>query len=194
MKTSPFFKMWPCALALGFLMIPFQLAFGQTGNVTAAYPTAEEDLETAKATVKAYETGDWDELRSHLKEDAWIFGVGNTDSLNVDQTLEYWSKGRETAIPSIAEEGSWFAASIDSGARKGNWVFHWGTNTLTYQNGEEITFPYHVAMKIEDDKVVESHFFYDNMKIIRGLGYAISPPLEDEEEDEDRELHIEQNN
>lgn len=38
---------------------------------------------------------------------------------------------------------------------------------------------------MEDNKVAETHFYYDNSKIIRGMGYAISPPIEDEEEDLD---------
>ncbi len=175
------FQAWIYVLAGVFLLSFSFTGFTQTTDkMTLQYPTAANDLNTAKATVKAYETGNWEDLRNFLDEDARIYGLGNFDSLNVDQTINYWKKGRETANPTLAEESTWLGVSIEEGPQQGNWIFHWGMNTLTYENGEEIDFPYHVAMRIENDKVVESHFYYDNMKIIRGLGYAISPPLEDE--------------
>ena len=164
----------------GIFFLCFSLSvIGQVENQNLQYPNSEVDFETAKATVKAYESGNWDDLRSFLKEDAKIFGLGNYDSLNVDQTINYWTKGRETAIPSLSEEGQWLAVSNSEGPQEGNWIYHWGVNTLTYNNGEKVTFPYHVALKIEDKKVAESHFYYDNMKIIRAMGYAISPPVQE---------------
>ena len=184
MKTKSYKKTAVYAVAGMFLMLLNFTAFAQTeNNANLEYPAAEDDLEVAKATVDAYETGDWDELRSNLKQDAIIYGLGNTDSIDVDETITYWSRGRDDANPNLAENGTWLTVSMEEGPRKGNWVLYWGTNTLTYKNGEEITFPFHVSMKMEDGKVSEAHFYYDNMKIIRALGYAISPPLEEEEEE-----------
>lgn len=173
----------------GMLFFIFSItAMAQTDiNGEIQHPDAQEHLNIAKATVKAYEEGDWDEIRSFLSEDARIYGVGNTDSLNVDQTLTYWSRGRDDASPNLSEKETWLPVSIEEGTRQGNWVFYWGTNTLTYRNGEDISFPFHVSMKIEEDKITEAHFYYDNMKIIRALGYAISPPLEEEQEEPDPE-------
>lgn len=184
-------KAWIYVLAGVFLLCFSYTGFAQTKDkMTLQYPTAEEDLNTAKETVKAYEEGRWEDLRSYLHEDARIYGLGSFDSLNVDQTINYWEKGRETATPTLSEEGTWMSVSIEEGTKEGNWIFHWGMNTLKYESGETITFPYHVAMRIEKDKVVESRFYYDNMKIIRGLGYAISPPLEDKDpEDYDDKNH-----
>ena len=183
MKTKPFYRTGVYAITGMLTLILSITGFAQTnitGNVK--HPAAEEHLSIAKATVKAYEQGDWDELRSFLSEEARIYGVGNTDSLNVDQTLTYWSRGRDDASPILSEKESWLPVSFEEGPRQGNWVFYWGTNTLTYRNGEDISFPFHVSMKIEEDKITEAHFYYDNMKIIRALGYAISPPLEEEQE------------
>lgn len=160
-------------------------AVAQTNNsASLKYLAAQEDLTVAQATVQAYETGDWDELRSHLSPEAKIYGLGNTDTLTVDETLTYWSRGRDDATPTLSENGTWLTVSMEEGPRKGNWVMYWGTNTLTYRNGEDISFPFHVSMKMEDNQVIEAHFYYDNMKIIRSLGYAISPPLEEEEKEE----------
>ena len=178
MKTRSFFlTMLSAGLAI------FMTAFTYTANAqneTLDYSTSVEDLKTAKATVQAYEDQDWDELRTYLKDDARIYGLASFDTLDVDQTIRYWKKGTDKAIPDLAEE-TWLAVAIPEGIRQGNWVYHWGVNTLSYATGEKIIFPYHIALKIDQNKVEEAHFYYDNMKIIREMGYAISPPLEDGE-------------
>lgn len=147
-------------------------------NESLDYSTSVNDLETAKATVQAYEDQNWEKLRTFLKEDATIFGLASFDSLNVDETIAYWTKGSEQAAPRLTDQ-TWLAVSVSNGPKEGNWVYHWGQNTLSYSSGEKISFPYHLALKIAENKVEEAHFYYDNMKIIREMGYAISPPLED---------------
>lgn len=178
MKTNSYYQNMLSA-GLAIFMMAF-ITSVNAQNETLDYSTSVEDLETAKATVQAYEEQDWKELQKFLKEDALIFGLASFDSLDVEQTISYWTKGSENASPELKEK-TWLAAAIPDGPRKGNWVYHWGVNTLSYTNGEKITFPYHIALKIEDHKVEEAHFYYDNMKIIREMGYAISPPLEDGE-------------
>lgn len=146
--------------------------------------SAKEDLVTAKATMKAYETGDWEGLRSHLQENATIYGLGHFDSLTVDQTISYWSDGRKNAAPLLSDNGTWLNISQDQGEQKGDWVYHWGNNTISYNSGESVTFPFHIALRMQNHKVIEAHFYYDNMKIIRAMGYALSPPLEEEQDEE----------
>ena len=146
--------------------------------------SAKEDLVTAKATMKAYETGDWEGLRSHLQENATIYGLGHFDSLTVDQTISYWSEGRKNAAPLLSDNGTWLNISQDQGEQKGDWVYHWGNNTISYDSGETVTFPFHIALRMQNHKVIEAHFYYDNMKIIRAMGYALSPPLEEEQDEE----------
>ena len=146
--------------------------------------SAKEDLITAKATMKAYETGDWEGLRSHLQENATIYGLGHFDSLTVDQTISYWSEGRKNAAPLLSDNGTWLNISQDQGEQKGDWVYHWGNNTISYDSGETVTFPFHIALRMQNHKVIEAHFYYDNMKIIRAMGYALSPPLEEEQDEE----------
>lgn len=193
MKTNSYINTLLLACIGVFFLVCSFTAVGQTENdATLQYPTAEDDLNTAKATVKAYENGNWEDLRSFLHKDAQIYGLGNFDSLTVDETLDYWTEGRETAVPELAEEGTWLGVSIPDGPRAGNWIYHWGTNTLSYEDGKKITFPYHVALKMENNKVTESHFYYDNMKIIREMGYAISPPLDENNRGGEIEV-IEQN-
>lgn len=143
----------------------------------------EQMMTTARETVKAYETGDWEVLRKHVSPDAMFYNLGSYDSLSLDQTINYWTKGRETATPLLVEDGVWLANEIPDGPRKGKWILHWGNNTLTYPRGETVSFPYHVALKFRDEKVQEVHFYYDNNRIIRAMGYEIQPPLEDLNDD-----------
>lgn len=192
MKTTLSYKTLGYALVVMVLFLSFT-GFAQTEKAkTLYYPDAEIDLATAKATVKAYEEGNWEALRTNLKEDAKIYGLGNFDTLTVDQSISYWKKGMETATPILDEDGTWLGVSIPEGPKKGDWILHWGINTLTYKNGEVISFPFHIALKMEDHKISKSYFYYDNMKIIRELGYALSPPLEEKREEEnDLDLNIE---
>lgn len=155
-----------------------------TNNVSSNFPSEEEALASAKSTVAAYEKGDWEALKSHLTPDATFYNLGSYDSLTVEQTVAYWKKGRESATPALDDNGLWLTVSVSTGPAQGNWVLHWGNNTLSYPNGESITFPYHVAMKMKDSKVSEVHFYYDNHKIIRELGYEIQPPLKDDQDND----------
>lgn len=162
-----------------------QTALSQrTEPATLDYPNVQRDLDAVKATIKAYEQGDWDNLRNHMAEDAMVYNLGIFDSLTVDQTVAYWKKSRESATPLIAEDGIWLGVSVSEGPRKGNWILHWGNNTLTYPNGETISFPYHIAARMNEDKIAKIYFYYDNSRIIRSLGYSIDPPLKDDDDDE----------
>ncbi|MCY2687510.1 nuclear transport factor 2 family protein [Salinimicrobium sp. TH3] len=150
------------------------------GKPSLDFPMEEELIQKAKETVKAYEMGNWDALREHSDADAMFYNLGSYDSLSLKETINYWSKGREIATPVLAEDGVWLGVTVPEGPREGNWVLHWGYNTLSYPNGETISFPYHVALKFKDDKVSRAHFYYDNNRIIRGLGYEIRPPFDEE--------------
>lgn len=178
MKTRSFL---PSVLPAWLTIILLSFTFSASAqDKTLDHATAAEDLKTAKATVDAYEQQDWEKLKSFLDPGATIYGLADFDSLNVDETIAYWTKGSQAASPDLTEE-SWLTVSFTEGPRQGNWVYHWGVNTLTYMNGEKISFPYHLALKIEADKVAQAHFYYNNNKIIRAMGYAISPPLEEED-------------
>lgn len=147
------------------------------------YPNVQKDIETVKATIKAYENGNWEQLRANLAEDAMVYNLGSFDSLTVDQTVNYWKKGRDSAIPMISEDGIWLGVAVSEGPREGNWILHWGNNTLTYPNGETISFPYHLATHMKEDQIDRIYFYYDNGRIIRSLGYSIDPPVKEDDDD-----------
>jgi ketosteroid isomerase-like protein len=171
---------WKILLITAVLLIYGLPAVSQVdGKAGIDFPNQEEAMETAEETVKAYETGNWDLLRENVQEDAYFYNLGSFDSLTLEQTINYWKKGREAATPVLREDGAWLAVTVPQGARQGNWILHWGNNTLHYPNGETISFPYHVSLKINDDKVSEAHFYYDNSRIIRALGFEIQPPFEE---------------
>lgn len=147
------------------------------------YPEADKNMNTVKKAMEAYETGNWELLRNSVTEDVRFYNLGSFDSLNLNQTIEYWKKGRETATPALAENQIWLPVSVKEGPRQGQWVLHWGSNTLSYPNGESISFPYHIATKMDGDKISRIYFYYDNNRIIRAMGYAIDPPLKEEDDE-----------
>lgn len=160
-----------------FLLLPWLESSAQQ---ELTYPEQEQYMQDARALVNAYETGDWEMIRDKVSRDAMFYNLGSFDSLNIDQTIEYWKTGRKTATPVLSDDGSWLGTSVPSGPRAGKWILHWGRNTLTYPNGETISFPYHIAIKFAADKVEEVHFYYDNNRILRGIGHGMYPPSEQE--------------
>ncbi|WP_037325469.1 hypothetical protein [Salinimicrobium terrae] len=170
-------------VALGVLSVYQPVAAQVDDRTSLDFPQEEELIRTAKETVEAYETGNWETLRKNSAVDAMFYNLGSYDSLNLEKTIAYWSKGREIATPVLDKDGVWLGISVPEGPREGNWILHWGTNTLRYPNGETISFPYHVALKFRENKVSQAHFYYDNNRIIRALGYEIQPPFDEEQDD-----------
>lgn len=185
---------WKVLLFIIGILMCGQPGFSQIdGEVSLEFLNQEEAMQTAKETVKAYETGNWDALRENVLEEAHFYNLGSFDSLTLEQTINYWKKGRDTATPVLAKDGAWLAVSVPQGPRQGNWILHWGSNTLNYPNGETISFPYHVALKFKRDKVSQAHFYYDNNRIIRAMGYEIQPPLPPDNDEIDYKENIDQN-
>jgi hypothetical protein len=186
-------KKWLCLTSIVICFSFGTASFAQVdGKVKVEFPEQERDMETAKATVKAYETGNWEMLKENVTADARFYNLGSYDSLSVAQTIAYWTKGREIATPVIQEDGVWLGVQVPQGPREGEWILHWGRNTLHYPNGDTISFPYHVAMRFSKDKVSQIFFYYDNHRIIRALGYDIQPPLKEDEEGGGMEFLIDQ--
>lgn len=183
MKNIHLHKYFQFFIILLFSGIGFSLYGQKPEPASLDYPNVQKDIKTLQSTIKAYENGNWDQLRANLDENAMIYNLGSFDSLTVDQTIEYWTKGRESAIPMIAEDGIWLGVSVSEGPRKGNWILHWGNNTLKYPDGQTISFPYHLATLMKDDKIYRIYFYYDNGRIIRSLGYSIDPPVKEEDND-----------
>ena len=148
-------------------------------------------MEVARKTVDAYEAGNWEVIRNNVSPDAHFYNLGSYDSLSVKEALDYWKKGRSTASPVLSDKDTWLAVNFPDGPRKGKWVLYWGENTLTYPNGESITFPYHVAMRFKGDKISNAHFYYDNNIIIRAMGFELQPPLEEEKQENGLESLLE---
>ena len=180
-KLSKAILLFLCFL---FGIAGIHMALGQVdGQVSLDFPAEDKLMEVARETVRAYETGNWAALEKNSTEDARFYNLGSYDSLSVGQTIKYWKKGREVATPVLSEDGVWLGVTVPEGPREGNWILHWGTNTLRYPTGETISFPYHVALKFRDDKVRQYHFYYDNHRILRALGFEIQPPFEETEDD-----------
>lgn len=182
-ERSKYFKVSTVFLCCLLIFLGQHSAMAQVdGRVSLDFPEEDKLMQVARETVKAYEMGNWEALRANAAQDALFYNLGSYDSLSLDQTIEYWTEGRKIATPVLSEDGVWLAVAVPQGPREGNWILHWGSNTLGYPNGEKITFPYHVAIKFRDEKVSQIHFYYDNNKIIRALGYEIRPPFEEEQD------------
>jgi limonene-1,2-epoxide hydrolase len=85
------------------------------------------------------------------------------DSTVTDWSIQYFVK---------------FSVSVKDGNQKGDWVLLWGNISSENKSGKTITVPFNSVFKIEDEKIAMEVDYYDNMSIVKQLGYTITPPTE----------------
>lgn len=124
------------------------------------------EIDVAKSLVKDYEDGNWEVWSSHYAEGAEIHH-NSVESISPQQLQE----GLQADIANYSdygfmqgEEKMFFEQIIDHKGDK--WVYFWGTwegkmkgSTDNYQ------IPVHLALKFEDNKIVEEHGFYNRSAI-----------------------------
>lgn len=118
------------------------------------------EIETLKAGVKAYETGNWDKWKSHFIDTAKIF-VNSTKPLNVEQRL----KGLKASTAAMSSYGfnhdkEFTEMVLDK--EDETWAYYWATHTSTFaSNNKKVSFPVHLAVQFIDGKIVEEHVYFD---------------------------------
>ncbi len=142
---------------------------------TTEYKNADKNVELMKKWLSAYQAGDWNTMRSYCSESTMVYRLGGIDSMDLDQQMSYWQESSKNAKPSISND-IWLPVYGDNGYTVGEWVLHWATNNLTFNNGEIVPVDYHVACLINNGKIANLYFYYSRDKINEALGFETIPP------------------
>lgn len=142
-------------------------------------PNADRDVNMVTDFMQAFLVDkDFDKARQYFKPDAIDYGPGYGDSANVDQMIQMQQKLDSTVTDWNIQYFVKFSVSVKEGDQQGDWVLLWGNVSSTNKSGKTITVPFNSVFKIEDEKIAMEVDYYDNMSIVKQLGYTITPPTE----------------
>jgi ketosteroid isomerase-like protein len=101
-------------------------------------------------------------------------GPSQLDSANTEKTVANWQANYKVQL----ERKVRFVTQshkVSSGNYEGTWVSLWGTYTFT-QTEKTISIPFQLTAKVADGKIVSDRIYFDNLSVVRQLGYKLTPP------------------
>ncbi len=129
------------------------------------YTQSSAEIDTYKALIADYESGNWEGYKSHYAENAYVFR-NSTDSISVQESVDV-NKESLMSMSSygfIDEEGDVEMVVTDKGE---TWVNFWGTWEGTMKDSDRnFRIPVHITAQFEDGKIVKSHGYWDNAPIM----------------------------
>ena len=124
------------------------------------YYAESAETKTLEAGIAAYESGDWDQWKSHFADTAKIY-VNSNDAVTVDAR----AKELQGAVSNFSSYGfdkekEYIEMVVDKD--KETWVYYWATwNAELAANKNNISVPLHLALQFIDGKIVEEHIYFD---------------------------------
>jgi len=138
-------------------------------------PNAEADIKTVSDYLNTLlVAGDVDKATAMLSANYMGYGPGPDDSVNLQTTTDDWKQNitrqQNRKVNFVAE-----TFNVKSGDLSGHWVSTWGTYSFT-QDGKDIKFPFQYTAHVTNGKIDQDRVYYDQMYILKTLGYTITPP------------------
>jgi ketosteroid isomerase-like protein len=173
MKTNKFFPIVAIIIAL-FSATSFSQTKLAYKDAVVDNPNAEADIKVVGDYVKALVSGDQDKAKSLLAPNYKGRGPSQLDSANIEKTLATWQANYKTqSNRKVGFVTQTFRST--TGNTKGDWVSIWGTYTFT-QMEKAISIPFQLTAKVADGKIVSDLIYFDNLSVVRQLGYKLTPP------------------
>jgi len=138
-------------------------------------PNAEADIKTVSDYLNTLlVAGNVDKATAMLSANYMGYGPGSDDSANLQTTTDDWKQNitrqQNRKVNFVAE-----TFNVKSGDLSGHWVSTWGTYSFT-QDGKDIKFPFQYTAHVTNGKIDQDRVYYDQMYILKTLGYTITPP------------------
>jgi len=151
-------------LSAAIILTAAQSAFAQ-GTYTDEGPIVER----MKATVAAYEAGDWQTYRSAFADSVMM--VNNNVQVSIDERIEEHKAILEVFSNVHFDFAVYGAAELDGNT----WGMLWGNWTGTVRSsGEAVQLMVHVASRLVDGKTVEEYGYWDTAEIASIMNAAMS--------------------
>ena len=121
-----------------------------------------ESAETAtlEAGIAAYESGDWEQWRSHFADTAKIY-VNSTEAMSLDdrvnQLTEMTTAWADYGFNKDDDHIEMVVDKLDE-----TWVYYWATHSGSLKaNNKKLEIPVHLAVRFEGGKIVAEHVYFD---------------------------------
>ena len=132
-----------------------------------------DEIKAAKASINAYESGDWETWRSNFADTAKIF-VNSTKPISIDERLN-GLKGMTEAMSSYGfkhDDSEFMEMVLDQNDE--TWVYYWATHESTMAaNQKTLIIPVHLALHYVEGKIVAEHIYFDGTEMtaeLEGMG------------------------
>ena len=143
-----------------FLLGLAVIMFAACQNKPQRYFANSAEINTIKASIKAYEAGDWDKWKSHFADTAKIY-INSLDPLTVAKRVE-GLKSMTGALSSYGFNHDKEHLEMVLDKEDETWVYYWATHNGTFTaNNKALAIPVHVALRFAEGKIVEEHVYFD---------------------------------
>lgn len=140
------------------------LLFIACQNKPQRYFDDSPEINTVKAGIKAYETGDWDTWKSNFADSAKIFHNSSKGSSPDEVMANFKQMLKNIESYKFADEGEVSEMVIDKDGK--TWVNYWGYwMGTTKVTSKKIGFPVHLTLEFVDGKIVQEYGYYDTASI-----------------------------
>lgn len=167
-------KKFPMMVA-AIMVLPL-VSRSQDPTVTLEFPNATPYLEVVQNYVKALGAGDPAGMNSFLSGDVMVYGLGGAlDSLTKQQHMEFYVARTADYKYTFTNE-LYLPVKVTNNWNAGEWVLSWGVATLTDKKTRAvIQVPYHTAALLENGKIKQLRYWYDNLNIAQSQGMKLVP-------------------
>ena len=132
------------------------------------YTQDSEEINSLKAVIQNYESGDWEKYRTHFADTAKMY-YNSTDPMDIDAVLSMHQENNAALssydFPDSDNEFEMVVTDDDE-----TWVNFWGAWQGTIaQNDSTVHIPVHITAQFENGKIVEEHVYFNNSDLTQAI-------------------------
>ena len=149
------------------------------------YFSESAEIDSLKAGIAAYESGDWDTWRSQFADTCKVYH-NSTEAASIDDVL----KSHQEMLANFSNYGfdkneGFYEMIVDD--KEETWINYWGVwNGVFKANNDSIKVPVHLTARYVDGKVVKEYGYWDTgalVKTLEGIAAEAAKAVEATEED-----------
>jgi ketosteroid isomerase-like protein len=166
-------------LVLGFAAILFVACQQEKKR----YFAESAETKTLEAGIAAYESGDWDQWKSHFADTAKIY-VNSNEPMTVEARMAQFKETTPAwGSYGFDKDKAYIEMVLDK--EDETWVYYWAPHNGNIKaTGKELSIPVHLAVQFVDGKIVEEHVYFDGTEMNKAMEEAASMQAATEEESE----------
>ncbi|NNE32163.1 MAG: nuclear transport factor 2 family protein [Winogradskyella sp.] len=128
------------------------------------YFAESDEINTLKSGIDAYESGDWDQWKSHFADTAKIY-VNTSKGIDVNQRLsDLQNFASAFATYGFNHDDEYIEMVLDK--EKETWVYYWAEHRGKLNGSDkELSIPVHLAVRFSDGKIVAEHIYFDGTEL-----------------------------